>query len=307
MALETLLDISARLPIVALRCSIKMGNDGALDDHAGSLFHGAFGWALREAAPRLWSSAYGPQAQGAIRPFAIVPPRPCQWRKGEELQFELTLFAELAKDVAGVLAALQTMGSRGLGTQRTPFSLQQLVQLCPEGQQLIWSSYCQTVHASPQTVTLDQTIISAAPLWSALPAQRLVVQITCRSRLHIKEQGQVLTQAPSAITLARSISRRLLTLTDTTGEHEKQRLYANLNGLNDVRLAWDHSQERELRRFSSRSRQQHHIEGLSGCWGYQGSGLVYLLPWLALGKWLHLGSKTTFGFGAFDWQVGMTS
>lgn len=69
----------------------------------------------------------------------------------------------------------------------------------------------------------------------------------------------------------------------------------------------DHSQERELRRFSSRSRQQHHIEGLSGCWGYQGSGLVYLLPWLALGKWLHLGSKTTFGFGAFDWQVGMTS
>jgi Uncharacterized conserved protein (DUF2276). len=303
MALETLLNISTRLPVLALRCTIVMKQDGMFDENAGALFHGAFGWSLREAAPRLWPSAYGPLPQGAIRPFALYPPSACHWKKGDELNFELTLFSDLACDLTGIRTALQCIGERGIGSKRITFQLKQLVQLCPEGEQLVWSSYRQDLTLLTQTSGLDQALISASVLWSELPTHRLLAQLNCRSRLHIKDQGQVLSNPPSATLLARTIARRLLTLTETVCEHEKSSIYDSFNALTSVQLAWDHSHELAFNRFSSRTRQHHHINGLTGSWGYQGPGILHLLPWLAIGKWLHIGSKTTFGFGSIDWQV----
>lgn len=303
MALDRLLDVCARLPVMALRCSIVMAQAGELDDHAGSLFHGAFGWALRDAAPRLWSAAYGPLPQGAIRPFALLPPSSGRWQQGETLQFELSLFADLAKDPAGICAALLVMGERGLGPQRITFRLQQLIQIFPEGQQLIWTRSRPDLPLAVQPQALDQFLISAATLWSSLSYTALLAQMTCRSRLHIKEQGRVLQHAPAAITVVKTIARRLFSLTETVCEQEKLAIYESFDSLASISLAWDHSREDTFQRFSSRTRQHHQIEGVAGGWGYQGANIIQLLPWLAIGKWLHVGSKTTFGFGAIDWQL----
>ncbi|WP_279487120.1 CRISPR system precrRNA processing endoribonuclease RAMP protein Cas6 [Aeromonas veronii] len=57
-----------------------------------------------------------------------------------------------------------------------------------------------------------------------------------------------------------------------------------------------------LTRYSARQRQHHSIEGLRGRWAYQGD-IQLLIPWLALGEWIQLGNKTSFGYGAIEWQL----
>ncbi|WP_299791646.1 CRISPR system precrRNA processing endoribonuclease RAMP protein Cas6 [uncultured Shewanella sp.] len=308
MALDALLNVANRLAILPLRCSIKMLQAGQLDENAGSTFHGGWGWALKDTAPQLWQWGYGSLEQRAIRPFAIFPPQGSHtWLKGELLQFELTLFGPMTEDLPAILQSIKLLGELGLGHKRSQFELHQVTRIGPDGERLLWSTHAPLQLEQQNTMfCLDDAFLTNAPLWSHLPPDRLLTQITTRSRLHIKEQGRVLTQAPSALTLSKAIARRLLELVENVTEAEKVAVLENLTDIENTCLVWEHTQEQSLIRYSSRTRNRHHIEGFQGSWAYIGPGVLPLLTWLTIGRWIHLGSKTSFGFGAFDWQVAIT-
>ncbi|WP_279487121.1 hypothetical protein [Aeromonas veronii] len=68
MSLDTLFSLCRKIDLLCLECRVVMDAAGSLDEQAGSLLHGSLGWAMKEAAPRLWQDAYGPLEQGAVRP-----------------------------------------------------------------------------------------------------------------------------------------------------------------------------------------------------------------------------------------------
>ena len=301
MSLDTLFSLCRKIDLLCLECRVVMDAAGSLDEQAGSLLHGSLGWAMKEAAPRLWQDAYGPLEQGAVRPLSLHPPHPgSQWQQGESLTFGLTLFNTLARDVEGIKSSLQRMGERGWGQQRIGFTLQEVTQRTPLGTRLIWSHQAPDHLSAPLATTLEEAILAAAALCSeATPA---LVQLHARTRLHIKEAGNPVTTAPSALLLGRTLCRRLLALVGPHSEHERQAVQSYLNGLEQITLCWDHTQSAPLTRYSARQRQHHSIEGLRGRWAYQGD-IQRLIPWLALGEWIQLGNKTSFGYGAIEWQL----
>ncbi len=183
----------------------------------------------------------GRWSRGLSAPLSLHPPHPgSQWQQGESLTFGLTLFNTLARDVEGIKSSLQRMGERGWGQQRIGFTLQEVTQRTPLGTRLIWSHQAPNHLSAPLATTLEEAILAAAALCSeATPA---LVQLHARTRLHIKEAGNPVTTAPSALLLGRTLCRRLLALVGPHSEHERQAVQSYLNGLEQITLCWDHTQ-----------------------------------------------------------------
>jgi len=302
MALQTLLNVCQRLPCLRLSIQIRMAQAGQWDEQAGTLLHGALGWAMREAAPRLWLAAYGPLTQGEVRPLTLHPPTlPCQWQAGSQVVFGLSLYGDLSRDLKGVLSALQLMGQRGLGSARVSFQVEQLIQQTPMGQRLLWVATLPAQLLCPHPGGLTDALLGSMALCDDVPVQ--LAQIQAVSRLHIKEQGKPIRQAPSALLLGRAVCRRLLSLLGEVSSEEQGRLYGLLDGLESLHLCWDQCSQTPLQRYSARQQQQHHIDGLMGSWAYRGQ-VIHLLPWLVIGEWIQVGTKTSFGYGSIQWQLG---
>lgn len=307
MSINALLELSDQVHLLPLRCTIQMECAGELDINAGSTFHGGLGWALNEVAPHLWHLGYGPIEQRAIRPFVITPPTDTQhWQAGGSLQFDLTLFGKMATDLSSILAALNHWGERGLGKQRIRFNLTQVMLLSHAGESLLWLKTHKQLSPAIH-MTLGHALLSSAELWAQLSPHALLIQIHSKTRLHLKENGTVITQAPSALALAKGIARRIMQLAPDMNDMQRSAIFNNLNGLEKTWLSWDQTQYLALHRFSAKEQRYHQIDGVVGRWGYEGPGTAALLPWLAIGRWLHVGNKTSFGFGAIRWQFGIIS
>lgn len=301
MSLESLLALSRRIALLRLQIRVQMNAAGSLDEQGGSILHGTLGLAMRQAAPRQWQATYGPLEQGVNRPLSLHPPTlPCQWQAGDTITFGLSLLGNLAHDPAAIFASVQQMGQLGLGRDRIGFSLLDICQQGPLGQRLLWSRHVPNQSWAPLTGGLDDALLAAGALCgNGLPN---LVQIQTCTRLHIKEQGQPIKTAPSALLLGRTICRRLLNLAGPLAETERLAVLSQLDGLERLRLCWDHTHTDSLYRYSARQRRSHQLEGISGEWAYEGE-VIRLVPWLAMGQWLQLGSKTSFGFGSIDWQL----
>ena len=303
MSFETLLSVAGRLAVLHVRVQIKMQAAGVFDQNAGALFHGSLGWAMHDAAPALWQLGYGELAQQDSRPFSILPPRlPCQWQAGELLWFEFVGLAHMSQQLPELVQSFIRMGERGLGQNRFGFTVQQVVQNTPDGQCLLWQHSLPVLAINYQSRLLQNAVLHSLALSEQIPSDSMAVRVECLSRLRLKEQGKVLQSAPSAVQLARAVCRRLLSLQHST-DTEKEQLYQLIANLASIQIYQDNSERSELHRYSQHQQQKHAIEGISGSWVYAGPQVKQLLPWLALARWLHVGGKTSFGFGAIDWQV----
>lgn len=300
---EHLLRVASQLPVLHLQVQIQMQQAGIFDHNAGALFHGSLGWALREVAPELWEQAYGELAQQESRPFSILPPaQPCQWQAGASVVFTFIALASMALQPALLIQTFIRMGERGLGTQQIGFRLQQVIQQTPDGQVLLWLPPLSIATVQTAVPVLTRAIEQANALMATVSDTAVGIRVQCHSRLRLKEQGQVLRRAPTALQLARAVCRRLCTVQPVSAA-EKDALYQLLSPLAQIVLLQDQTRQDELQRYSRQQQQQHPIEGLSGWWLYGGEALPALLPWLAIGQWLQLGGKTSFGFGAIEWQL----
>jgi hypothetical protein len=303
MPFDTLLSVAGRLAVLHLQVQIKMQAAGAFDENAGALFHGSLGWAMHDVAPDLWQLGYGELEQQDSRPFSILPPKaPCQWQAGDLLCFEFVGLAQMSQQLPELVQSFIRMGERGLGHHRLGFTVQRVVQHTPHGQCLLWQHHLPVLAMNYQSGLLHSALLQSVALSEQIPSDSMAVRVECLSRLRLKEQGKVLQSAPSAVQLAKAVCRRLLSVEHSTAA-EKDQLYQLIANLAPIQIYQDNTRRNDLRRYSQHQQQKHAIEGISGDWVYSGPQVKQLLPWLALARWLHVGGKTSFGFGAIEWQV----
>lgn len=236
-------------------------------------------------------------------PYVLEPPprRTESWPAGETLSFNLLLLGQGLSYLPYFILAFQQLGEKGLGRQRVPAHLAQVLAMRP--------------HHDP-AVPLWQGG-GLHPNWRALgtwPTHQLPqtsntgTSLTLRflTPTRLKHQGTYVYQAPPFHVLFRTLLRRVSSLSYffagqvwnidyrqwVDKAEQVQRTAADVQWLD-----WD--------RYSSRQQQRVNMGGLVGRVTYTapaslGGDLSPFLPLLHLGELIHLGKGTAFGNGQYE-------
>lgn len=286
-----------RLHILPLRIHCRATAHMPLPAFKGTVLHGALGWALEAVSPDLrrlmFASEGGLTERATPNPFALVPPlhNGPGFESGEGFSFGLTLLGCAVDALAPCIAALQAMGTRGLGTNRAPFAIEQVEQRHADG---LWRPLVSPAQgiwfASPQP--LDGSQLPQPKLTHAL-------EVAFLTPTSLTENDQPCLRAPSFKTLfSRALGRALMVGSELQGVDlldatTKKDL---LNRAGAIRLTADATCWQELERFSPKEEKERRFGGLMGLAAYEGDFAPFI-PWLALAETLQVGKKTSFGFG----------
>jgi hypothetical protein len=283
-------DAAAQLPILRLRCELRSAGL-KLPRHKSSVFHGAFGRALSQVAPRafarLWAEADAGQV--LVPPYALVPPLDERETllPGALLTLELHLFGDATALAASCLAALQHMGQQGVGRDRGQVAVSRVEHITPQGAQCVFDEtqgFLGLPHAAPASAIMDH--------WAGRQAQVLTVFLD--TPLRLKNDNRLVGGPPSfELLFARLLGRVALLSGHVLPSGFKREWLENAAAIeidsSDVRwVDWP--------RYSARQQVEMRFGGQQGHIRYRGA-LAPFLPWLGLAEYLLVGGKTTFGLG----------
>lgn len=278
-----------------LRLRLRLGlAGGTWPGYKGFLLHGALGATLSRLSPTAYAELMGGNDEAPGRGFVLLPPLDASERylPGSELDLELTLFGDAVRWAPICLLALQHMGRQGLGRGEARFDLMAAESLAPAGTRLVYAP-ASGLSPAPEPITA-WSVLAAAP---AVTCRNLVLELP--SPLRLKADNRLVRNAPSFPLFFQRLLGRLAILSRSCGGSElPPAVRTGLSAASEQvelaghRLAW-----REWPRHSSRQKATMLFGGLVGELRYCGP-LEGFLPWLALAEYLHVGGKTTFGFGA---------
>ncbi len=279
-----------------------------LSAYKGSTFHGAFGWALRRLYRPLYDQLYEPAATmpppGATartalpKPFVLVPPldTQCEYPPGSRLSCDLLLIGPACYSLTACLCAFEHLGREGLGAGRGRFELERVERLVPSEPPclLLEQGRSAVMHSGPPTTA--QEVIRG---WEEKDVEQ--VTLTFDTRLRLKKDNRLLRTCPELATFLERVIARINLLSGAyhggpmLGYHAKQALLdqAKHVAVRSNDLVWD-----DWARYSARQKEWMQFGGLLGSVTYEGD-LRPFMPWLALGEWLHVGGKTSFGLGRY--------
>lgn len=294
----SMLDALQGLPLLRLHFAFRAAGALRLHGYTGSTWHGALGHALAEVAPQAFDCLYRvAEGDDGPRPFTLLPhPGPAELAAGDWLGCSVTLAGPAVALVREVMAGAEQMAARGLGNRQVELTLagvgcegadgEVAPVLGPAGP-VQWDAL--------RAVGLDQL----AARWSGWPAQRVMLRFDTRLRMKAAN-GLVDTAPPLRLLLQRLLERvSALQLFHGTGQPlPDQTVHTLLAQASAVERVRDGLRWMEWERTSGRSGERMPWGGLVGEVEYRGA-LETLLPWLALGEWLHLGAKSTFGLGHY--------
>lgn len=286
------------LPILRLHFSLRTLEMLHLEGYAGSTWHGALGHALLAVSPACAELLYGTElANDLPRPMALLPYANGHWYEpGAWLGFCLTLFGHAVEHASVVALAVEHMAERGLGAGRARLRLMHASVEMADGMTQPWLNQAGVTLAPPRPMMADEV---AMP-WSGHPARRAVLQFD--TRLRLKHANGLLRSAPSARILLQRLLERASALCLHYGNGQpipEEIVHAVLVASESVATESSDMQWQEWTRQSGRTGLRMPFGGLVGRLTLRGD-LAPLLPWLGLGEWLHLGSKTTFGLGHYN-------
>ncbi len=304
----------AVLPIARYRFRFSMEGDLILPEYAGSLLRGQFGDALRRIAcltgaktcpgcPLLRTCPYPaifdtpvPEAQQAKRfsqvpnPYVIEPPAfgTRFIAAGDFLEFGLVLAGRALEQLPLIAFALDRAFARGLGRNRVPGCLHDIVWRDEAGDVSVWDAAQRQLLPHEPRINVPKLDL----------CRKVRLDIATPMRLQV--QGHPL--GPAEVTprkLLTAIMRRTaLLLAIHAGRpgmaDDAPVLARRAETLHDARdLKW-----REWTRFSSRQQAEMTLGGVVGTWEISGD-LGPLAAWLWLGQWLHIGKNATMGMGHY--------
>jgi CRISPR-associated endoribonuclease Cas6 len=274
----------------------------------GSIFHGALGHVLKRQAPLSYRFLYEPTSaeiapslaspRDLPRPFALLPPLEStgEYPEGSELNLELTFFGHAIGQFSVGLAALATLGSIGIGRNRGRFEVAEVEAIRADGDpRTVYRGNPQRFEDSPEGVC-GATIAASRSV-------QAISDLTLRlmTRLRLKDHDHLVRRAsPFAVLMQRLLERAeclgLLYHRDAILDGETKR--GLIDGARAIEIAshdlyWD-----DWSRYSGRQHTWMKFGGLLGEITYRGD-LTPFLPWLALGEWMHIGGKTSFGLGRY--------
>ncbi|MHB1494485.1 MAG: CRISPR system precrRNA processing endoribonuclease RAMP protein Cas6 [Acidithiobacillus sp.] len=259
----------------------------------GALWHGVIGAQLRQQDPlaylQLWEAAQG--GRYALR----APFGPTEIAAGQNTHFEITLWGDdiplVNSVVAAVMTACQSLGTRMTTHRRGSAALEAIHAYSLEG-------------PTPLSVTdetsLRKGVIRGGDLLNRFASmQPSAVRLTLESPLRFKDQNQLLRQHPTFPQLVKRLFGRLRQIRPETNDPAIFRITDDARQIqSNGSVVWQ-----DWARYSARQHSEMAFGGLTGFLEYQGEQLTPFLPWLALGEWLQIGGKTTFGFGAYRLNI----
>jgi len=308
-----------RLRLTVLHAEYRAELDGRLPNFKGSTLRGTLGHALKEvsclepgdggacatctrvdrcAAGALFDIPFGPGGQGGHdRPAPFVLTLPADHREtfhaGARLGCTLTLVGAARIWYPWVIAALASLGWRGLGFERRPWSLTGLWNEGPVGVRTPVDIVARGI-GCPIVELSGTDLVAAQPL----PASGSVA-LRFLSPAHLQRDKRLI-HALDGPTLLSRLLRRLGSLLEYYEAWSPQDFdFAALISLAaQVRFSNQRLEPIAIDRYSNRQDRKHPLTGLVG-------SVVLseippeLWPYLVLGQWTHIGKGSTFGLGKY--------
>lgn len=282
-----------RLDFLAMAFACRSAGGFRLDNPYSDL-HGGFGLMLHAAWPLVYQELFGAQADSASVRAYVLRPGPAlagALGPGEAFSFELLLYGPAVRHAAACAEALAQLGINGLTPARHRFAVEAIERLSPTGRSPLWTP------ADGWRLGNLAPVAAAELLERPFPADRWQLQLL--TPLAIKSGNQLLRAAPAPTAFfERLLGRAQLLATQQSGgpllDGDSKR--ALLAAAGALQPAGADCRWQELTRYSARQRQRSEFGGLLGSLAFAGSPGP-LSGWLHLAPWLHVGSKTSFGFG----------
>jgi hypothetical protein len=300
-----------------LRFHLRTTTPLKLPVYKGSTFHGAFGWALRQLYRPLYDFLFeSPPPPSSVprreehtsvlpKPFVLVPPlgTQCDYPPGSDLSCDLLLIGPAYPCLAACLCAFDRLGHEGLGKGHGRFDLIRVERLHPAAPPSLLFCADTGIWGDPGPPTTAQEVV--APWQDLRPT---TVTLEFQTRLRLKKDNRLLRIPPDFSTFLERVRARLNMLAWAyhgrvlIDETRKQALLGQAKQVTIQAhdLVWD-----DWSRYSGRQREWMKFGGLLGSISYEGD-LMPFMPCLALGEWLHVGGKTSFGLGKYTITIGKT-
>ncbi|KKO48083.1 hypothetical protein VT06_13280 [Arsukibacterium sp. MJ3] len=306
---DILLAAAANVPYSHWQIALRFNANAELDAYKGNVLHGGFGRALALVCPQLYSNLFGQQGNNNRKacPFMLYCTDVSQshYAGGEQLVFELRLYAQDPASLTLVRRALLAWQQLGLGKQRTQFKLLHITN--HQGERLYSLEQGELLIPCQLTLaTLLQQKLQVIPAmqWQQAAATYYLETI---SRCRIQLKGQPLTAVPPAHVWINAVVRRFLgLLAEVIPSAELAKVINITPTLPAIQLVSVTAQFSDWQKYSVKDQRQVSIGGLAGHWGYAGiTATVY--SYLLLGEYIGIGNKTSFGFGCYQSSLGFSS
>lgn len=299
---------AANLQAFRLACyefQLCLDGDLELPPFKGASFHGALGLALAKIGTRFRDFFYHPappphwqEQQQPPKPYLLIPPldENTRFHTGDTLSLGIVLYGTAIDYLLIVFAALEHLGEHmGLGPTRGRFHIRQITQLKLDG--------ATPLYANNQWLGQTQAL-SAACFFTAMPPVSSL-QLKHTTRLRLKADNDLLRTAPPFSLFMHRLLGRINALATLYGNgiaitpEDKQHLLALADTvtIEHSTLKWH-----DWQRYSQRSQTTMPFGGLMGETVYRGE-LTPFVPWLALGQWVGVGGKTSFGLGQYEMRI----
>lgn len=279
---------------LSLTISLTAMEAASLPPFLGSALRGIVGKSLlkadKEACQYLYdNSNHSDTVQIITKPYMVIPPDmnfpQIIFRRGEILSFEIVLFGNAVIYARSLVTAMVKMRRFGLGADRYPFVLSEIMNSCEK--RIIWRQ--------ESTDISSQGLKPACLICDELRNVKEVMIKMC-TPLRIRHGGELVT-AVTFQTLIRNITNRIIALTERYGgwvdsdEVERLQLLST-----EVETVKEKIWIEQLERYSNRSSCKMDFSGMAGNLEFRGE-LTPFVPWLYAAERLHVGRNTTFGMG----------
>jgi hypothetical protein len=286
-------------PLLRLHFSFQALDTLRLEGFTGSTWHGALGHALARLSPETFELLYGLPGQdsGTPRPFVLLPDQ-ALGDTAPGLGFSITLFGPAVECVSVLVLAAENLAAAGLGNRQIPLRLLRVMQTHAVAGGSVTSEVLGLDGFWRGGLLAPLSLADLATPWQQVSARTIVLHFD--TRLRLKASSGVLKQPPTLDVLMKRLLERIsaLALLYGTDPLPSDGVRALLAQARSVVLAHSTLRWAEWSRASGRTGQIMPWGGLIGEVSYRGD-LTELLPWLGLGEWLHVGSKTSFGLGHY--------
>ena len=309
------------LPYLKQRFVLEAQQDAFLPQHKGSMLRGAFGHALKSTVcvmrkshtcetcmlrqqcvyTRIFETFIDGPAPPFLRglntsprPFLFhVPDMNQTYKKGDNLEFELTLFGRACELHPYVIFAMSRAAEKGFTVHRVPFKLKSVhFQILSDNihSRFTWQ---QLYDGSSQCLCATATALLTAPNGSL--ASPTTLRFLTPTRLKVNKK---LTKEFNFRTLVFKMLRRVLEMAffHVPDSHPDWDFHDFLCSADDVKITHANLNWDDWHRYSNRQKSQMEMGGFTGDITLDGD-LSRFSHLLKTSEVLHVGKGTVFGLG----------
>lgn len=262
--------------------------------------HGGFGLMLKAHWPVVFEELMGGrEREGGVRPYVLshdlAEPAIAA---GRSFRVGLTLFGASARLWAAGCDAIARLGNNGVTPQRQHFSVENIAAQCALAEPQLGLMWCDN-----EWLVEHPPSIALTPRGIDNPTGPGQLQLGFTSPLQIKLDNVLADTRPHLSALVDRALARLSILAHYAGREtpvSREQRSAIVEALQNAQCLRDDTALRRWDRFSRRQGQSIPIPGIVGqqVWQLDADAAKSLLPWLPSIALIHVGSKTSQGFGA---------